>query len=77
MKSDAYVTFVGTGSDSKMLRALIFILLVALLILACISLCGANFGMMAPPPKRDMPIAQVAGDTQIRTVGSIPRHTID
>lgn len=75
MQSDAYVTFVGTGTDSKMLKALLFILLLTLLILACVALCMPR--LMAPPPKRDMPIAQVAGDTQIRTGGSIPRHMID
>ena len=55
IQSDAYVTFVGTGSDSKWVQALIFSMLLGLLILACFSLCWAR--IMAPRPKHDMPMA--------------------
>ena len=37
--SDAYVTFVGTGSDSNLLKILLFCLLLALLILAIAFFC--------------------------------------
>lgn len=75
VRSDAYVTFVGTGSDSKMLKALFLVLLLTLLILACFAICTP--GLIAPPPRIDKPISQVAGDTVIRTGGSIPRHVIE
>ena len=45
--SDAYVTFVGTGSDSNLLKILILCLLLALLIVS-IWLCWAARGAMAP-----------------------------
>lgn len=41
VQSDAYVTFVGTGSDYSIIYFLIMIILLALLILALISLCLA------------------------------------
>merc|ERR1719361_1211774 len=41
VQSDAYVTFVGTGEDSRLLFFLIAILLIALLILALIACCTA------------------------------------
>ena len=41
VESDAYVTFVGTGSDRGLLIFLLAILLLALLILACIAFCAA------------------------------------
>ena len=76
IQSDAYVTFVGTGSDSKWVQALIFSLLLGLLILACFSLCWAR--IMAPRPKHDMPMAQVSNDTVIRGGGdSLPKHFIE
>lgn len=44
MESDAYVTFIGTGSDKGILIFLGAILLLALLILACLSLCMVALG---------------------------------
>lgn len=44
--SDAYVTFVGTGTDDKLLFLIITILLIALLILALIACCAGLFAMM-------------------------------
>ena len=41
VQSDAYVTFIGTGSDKGILIFLLAILLLALLILACITCCAA------------------------------------
>lgn len=41
VQSDAYVTFVGTGSDSGWLKILIFVLLLVLLILAIVFCCFA------------------------------------
>ena len=41
IQSDAYVTFIGTGEDSRLLFFLIAILLIALLILALIACCTA------------------------------------
>ena len=41
MQSDAYVTFVGTGSDSGWLKILIFVLLLVLLIIAIAFCCFA------------------------------------
>jgi len=37
--SDAYVTFVGTGSDSSLLKILLFCLLLAILIIAIFFIC--------------------------------------
>ena len=45
--SDAYVTFVGTGSDSNLLKILILCLLLALLIVS-IWLCFAARKGIAP-----------------------------
>lgn len=45
--SDAYVTFVGTGSDSNLLKILILCLLLALLIVS-IWLCWAARGALSP-----------------------------
>jgi len=42
VNSDAYVTFVGTGSDSRLLVFLIAVILIALLILAIIACCAAS-----------------------------------
>ena len=39
VESDAYVTFIGTGSDRGILLFLLIILLLALLILACVVCC--------------------------------------
>ena len=41
VESDAYVTFIGTGSDRGLLIFLLAILLLALLILACLTCCVA------------------------------------
>lgn len=41
VESDAYVTFIGTGSDRGILIFLLAILLLALLILACLACCSA------------------------------------
>ena len=41
VESDAYVTFIGTGSDRGLLIFLLAILLLALLILACLTCCAA------------------------------------
>ena len=41
VESDAFVTFVGTGSDKGILIFLLAILLLALLILACLACCAA------------------------------------
>ena len=37
MGSDAYITFVGTGSDSTLLKLFLLVLLLALLIVACVT----------------------------------------
>ena len=60
MESDAYVTFVGTGSDSKLLHALLLSLLIGLLILAIVAYFFPY--LMTPPPKKDAPMAQVVND---------------
>ena len=41
IESDAYVTFVGTGSDSGWLKILIFVLLLVLLTMAIVACCFA------------------------------------
>jgi uncharacterized membrane protein YgcG len=41
VQSDAYVTFVGTGSDFSLIYFLILVLLIALLILALVACCTA------------------------------------
>ena len=53
VQSDAYVTFVGTGGDSNLLKILFFCLLLALLILAILFYCLPT--AVAPPPKAHMP----------------------
>ena len=53
IQSDAYVTFVGTGSDSNILKILFFCLLLALLILALVAYCLPT--TVAPPPKHMPP----------------------
>lgn len=56
--SDAYVTFVGTGGGAGIIKILMFILLLALLILAIIYLCMN----MAARPKRQSDAAYTAND---------------
>lgn len=57
MDSDAYVTFVGTGSDSSLLKILLFCILLALLIIAiyfaCISFKGGNAPREEPYTRQD------------------------
>ena len=75
VQSDAYVTFVGTGSDSKLLHLLLFSLLLGLLILAIVAVCLPRF--MPQPSRRSMPLAEVRADA-IRGGGdSLPRSYID
>ena len=50
--SDAYVTFIGTGSDKGILIFLLAILLLALLILACITCCAAVLNYRAVDEKK-------------------------
>ena len=58
VQSDAYVTFVGTGEDSRLLFFLIAVLLLALLILALIACCSAMMayfsGLALKPEKRSL-----------------------
>jgi len=42
IESDAYVTFVGTGSNWMHYKILLLILLIALLILACCAYCSTG-----------------------------------
>ena len=57
VNSDAYVTFVGTGADSRLIYFLIAILLIALLILALVACCAAtiNFVSVSFQGKRERP----------------------
>ena len=49
IQSEAYVTFVGTGSDSSLLYAILAIILIALLILALMACCAASLAFFKPP----------------------------
>lgn len=54
VESDAYVTFVGTGSDKGILIFLLAILLLALLILACLTCCAAILNYRAVDDRKGM-----------------------
>lgn len=58
VESDAYVTFVGTGSDTRLLYLIITVLLLALLILAIVACC-AGLVAVSTGGRRSVPKANV------------------
>ena len=75
IKSDAYVTFVGTGEDSRLLYFLFAVVLLALLILSLVACCSALIAYL----NSSMKVKQVRNleanvvITRLNDGGSIPR----
>ena len=55
IQSNAYVTFVGTGEDSRLLFFLLAVILIALLILALIACCASMIKYFSMGIQREKP----------------------
>ena len=66
--SDAYVTFVGTGSDNTLLKLFLLVLLLALLIVACVSVLLPKLpGPPKEPPQPNTVSIRGGGDSVQRS----------